>query len=103
MSVTQPLSTTICSRYTGLMDNSQYDLASQHCRYILQQYPRHLETYRVLGKSYLEQHRLAEAIDVFQRVLSAEPNDFIAHVGLAIAYTRMNRCAQCPLAYGAGL
>jgi tetratricopeptide (TPR) repeat protein len=71
---------------TGLMDDNQHDLASQHCRYILQQYPRHLDTYRMLGKSYLEQHRLTEAVDVFQRVLSAEPNDFIARVGLALAY-----------------
>jgi tetratricopeptide (TPR) repeat protein len=71
---------------TQLLNSSQFDVASHHCRYILQQYPRHLDTYRTLGKSYLEQYRLSEAVDIFQRVLSSDPNDFTAHLGLAAAY-----------------
>ncbi len=70
----------------GLLENNEFAVVTQHCRYILQHYPRHLDTYRTLGKAYLEQHRLADAIDIFQRVLSADPNDFLAHAGLAIAY-----------------
>ena len=69
-----------------LLDTSQYIEASQHCRHVLHHYPRHLETYRALGKSYLERQQFGEAIDIFQRVLSVDPNDFVSHIGLAIAY-----------------
>ncbi|MBE2199334.1 MAG: tetratricopeptide repeat protein, partial [Anaerolinea sp.] len=65
----------------------RYSEATQHCRHILQSYPRHIDTYRALAKSLLEQRQYHDARDVFQRVLSADPSDFIAHAGLAF----MNR------------
>lgn len=68
--------------------------AVAHCRHILNQYPRHVATYRLLGKAFLEQQRFSSAIDVFQRVLSADPEDFIAHIGLSIAYKAEQLQAQ---------
>ncbi|MFQ5421369.1 MAG: tetratricopeptide repeat protein, partial [Anaerolineae bacterium] len=59
--------------------------AAMHCRHILQQYPRHIDTYRLYAKSLLEQEEFGAAAEVFQRVLSADPNDFISHVGLSVA------------------
>ena len=69
---------------SNLIDRGQTDEAVAHCQYILQTYPKHLESYRLLGKAYLEAHRYSEAIDIFQRVLAVVPDDFITHVGISI-------------------
>jgi tetratricopeptide (TPR) repeat protein len=55
-----------------------------HCRHILSTYPKHLDTYRLLGQAYLEAKRYDQAIDIFQRVLVAAPEDFVSHVGMSI-------------------
>ena len=62
-----------------------------HCRHILSQHPRHVATYRLLGKALLERGDFMDAADVFQRVLSADPEDFIAHIGMAIVYKEQGR------------
>src|SRR5512141_951174 len=69
----------------GLVEQEQrLDEAIAHCRQILKSYPKHLETYRLLGKAYLEAKRYDQAVDIFQRVLVAAPEDFVAHVGMSI-------------------
>jgi tetratricopeptide (TPR) repeat protein len=60
------------------------DEAVAHCRHILTSYPKHLDTYRLLGKAYLEAKRYDQAVDIFQRVLVAAPDDFVSHVGMSI-------------------
>ncbi len=67
-----------------LVDGSQIEEAIAHCKYILQSFPKHVETYRLLGKAYLENQRYGEATDIFQRVLSSTPDDFVSHIGLSI-------------------
>lgn len=66
-----------------LLDEERYAAANQHCRHILSKFPRHIETYRLLAKAHLGQHEYAQAIELFQRVLSADPNDFISHIALS--------------------
>jgi tetratricopeptide (TPR) repeat protein len=57
------------------------------CRHILERYPKHIETYRVLARALAAQDdHLQDALDLFQRVLSADPNDFMAHLGMSDAY-----------------
>ena len=63
-----------------LIELERLDEAIAHCRHILQIYPKHVDSYRLLGKAYLEAKRFGEASDIFQRVLSAEPTDYLAHV-----------------------
>jgi tetratricopeptide (TPR) repeat protein len=67
-----------------MIDQGQSTEAIIHCRHILKFYPKHIDTYRLLGKAYLEIQRYAEAADVLQRVLSTVPDDFISHIGLSI-------------------
>ena len=67
-----------------LIERNQLDEAIAHCRQILQVYPKHLGSYRLLGKAYLEVKRFGDAADIFQRVLSAIPDDFVSHIGMAI-------------------
>jgi tetratricopeptide (TPR) repeat protein len=69
----------------GMIEHGQrLDEAVAHCRHILKTFPKHLETYRLLGKAYLESKRYKEAVDIFQRVLVAVPDDFVSHVGMSI-------------------
>jgi competence ComEA-like helix-hairpin-helix protein len=67
-----------------LINNGRYDEAISHCRHILSRYPKSVNVYRLLGKAFLEAHRYADAVDIFQRVLSAVPDDFVSHLGLSI-------------------
>ncbi|MEI7848442.1 MAG: tetratricopeptide repeat protein, partial [Chloroflexota bacterium] len=67
-----------------LIDQGHTEEAVAHCLHILKSYPKHLETYRFLGKAYLEMHRYTEASDIFLRVLLAVPDDFVAHLGMSI-------------------
>jgi competence ComEA-like helix-hairpin-helix protein len=67
-----------------LIDNSQADQAVAHCRHILKSYPKCVDAYRLLGKAYLESQRYGDAADIFQRVLSSVPDDFVSHVGMSL-------------------
>jgi tetratricopeptide (TPR) repeat protein len=78
----------------ALLDAGEYDLARQHCRYILQQHPQHVASYRLLAKALLEQGDHNGAAELFQRILSADPNDHIAHAGLAIIYQEEDVISQ---------
>jgi tetratricopeptide (TPR) repeat protein len=67
-----------------LIDGGHGEDALAHCRHILQTFPKHIETYRTMGKAYLELKRHSEASDIFQRVLSSVPDDFVSHIGMSI-------------------
>ena len=67
-----------------IIDQKQIEEAIAHCRHILKIFPKHVETYRLLGKAYLESQRYGNASDIFQRVLSSVPNDFISNIGMSI-------------------
>lgn len=67
-----------------IIDSGQIEDALAHCRHILKSMPKHVDTYRLMGKAYLEAKRHSEANDIFQRVLSSVPDDFVAHIGMSI-------------------
>ena len=66
------------------IDNGQIDQAIAHCKYILKTFPKHIDSYRLLGKAFLEKEKYGDASDIFQRVLSSVPDDFISHIGMSI-------------------
>ncbi len=68
----------------NIINRGRFDEAIAHCRNILTVYPKSVNTYRLLGKAFLEAKRYTDAIDIFQRVLSAVPDDFVSHLGLSI-------------------
>lgn len=74
-----------------LIEQSRLDEAVAHCRHILTAFSKHLGTYRLLGKAYLEAKRYPEAVDIFQRVLIAVPDDFVSHVGMSIISDDQNK------------
>lgn len=74
------------SRIEGLLEENRLPEAAAHCHFILQQYPRHIHTYRLFGRALLEQQLFEDSIDIFRRVINADPEDLIAHAGIALAY-----------------
>jgi tetratricopeptide (TPR) repeat protein len=84
----------------AMTDRGQLDEAIAHCQHILKTFPKHLETYRLLGKAYLEYKRYKDAVDIFSRVLVVEPNDFVANVGMSIIRDEENKLDDA-MAYGA--
>jgi tetratricopeptide (TPR) repeat protein len=77
-----------CQELEGLVEHSAYDEAVAHCRHILEQYPKYVEAYRILGKAALDREDDKQASELFARVLSADPADFVSRAGLAIIYDR---------------
>ena len=75
-----------CDEVRELIKADSYDQAIAICQHILRIYPKYLEAYRLLGQACLEKEMHSEAEDFFNRVLIADPEDFIAHVGLSIIY-----------------
>lgn len=67
-----------------LISTGQTEEAISHCLHILKTYPKYLDVYRVLGEAYLERGEQADAADIFQRVLSSIPDDFVAHIGMSV-------------------
>ncbi|MDH3944485.1 MAG: tetratricopeptide repeat protein, partial [Anaerolineae bacterium] len=67
-----------------LIEHGQIKEGIAHARHILSSYPKYVDAYRLLGKAYLEEQLYGDAGDIFQRVLSAKPDDFISNVGMSI-------------------
>ena len=67
-----------------LIERGHTEEAIAHCKYILKSYPKHLNTYRLLGKAFLETQRYSEAADILTRILSVIPDDFVAQIGMSI-------------------
>jgi len=75
----------------SFIDQGHIDEAIAHCHQILKTFSKHLATYRLLGKAYLELKRYNEAVDVFGRVLMSVPDDFVSHVGMSIINDEENK------------
>jgi tetratricopeptide (TPR) repeat protein len=75
----------------NLIEQSRLDEAIAHCHHILKTFSKHLETYRLLGKAFLEEKHYDEAVDIFNRVLVSVPDDFVSHVGMSIINDDQNK------------
>lgn len=67
-----------------MIENGYADRAITHCKHILQRFPKHVDTYRLLGNAYLELYKFTEAAEILQRLLSAVPDDRLAHIGMSV-------------------
>ncbi len=68
----------------NLLEANQAEAAGRHCQQILQFFPKDLAAYRLAGQAYLESGQVQKAADIFLRLLSSIPDDFTAHLGLAV-------------------
>ncbi len=77
------------SQIEWLIEENRLAQAAAHCKQILSQYPSHVDTYRLLGRALLEQQQIRDAEDVYLRVLSADPEDLVAHASLTLIYKEL--------------
>jgi len=75
-----------CEEVKELIRSDSYDQAITISRHILEHFPEHVTSYRLLGEACLEKGDYVEAANLFKRVLSVDVEDVIAHVGLGIIY-----------------
>lgn len=76
-----------------IRDNRQ-DEAMAHCLHILRLYPKHIQTYYLLGEACLAGDSYQAARRLFQRALSADPEHLDAWLGLASAYEQEGKVAE---------
>lgn len=75
-----------CNEARELARTGAHTQAVAICRHILQRYPKHVETYRVMGEAYLQARDFRAATDIFRRLLLSDPEYAFAYVGLALSY-----------------
>ena len=69
-----------------LIKHDRNDEAIAICKHILRFYPKHIDSARQMAEALLEKGDLDGAQDLFRRVLSADPENVIAYVGLAAIF-----------------
>lgn len=69
-----------------LLERNAISEAIVHCTNILSSFPKSIKTYQQLGQALLEQKRYSDAAEVFLKVLSVYPDDFVAHAGLSVVH-----------------
>ena len=74
------------AKIKGMIREVRLDEAIHHCQHILRHYPKHVDTYCLLGEACLEREMYRESIEFFQRTLSADPENLVARVGLGVIY-----------------
>jgi tetratricopeptide (TPR) repeat protein len=77
-----------CQHIEDMIEQGLYAQAAEHGKHILKQYPKHVATYELLGKAMLEAGRNEYAADMFHRVLSADPENLVAWVGMSEIHNR---------------
>jgi tetratricopeptide (TPR) repeat protein len=71
-----------------LLDARQPLQAAAICRRILTSFPKHIDTYVVLGRVLVQTSRHEEALDLFWRVLGADPENVGAYIQVAGIHER---------------
>ena len=77
-----------CEQIESIIEQGLHEEAVAHGQHILKQYPKHVATYRLLGRAMLEADRDEEAFDMFHRVLGSDPEDLVAWVGTSEIHNR---------------
>lgn len=67
----------------NLLEKNDNTEAIFHCTNILTSFPKSIKTYQQLGQALLENKRFSDAAEVFSKVLTVYPDDFMAHAGLS--------------------
>ncbi len=72
-----------------MIEEARYLEALAHLRHILKRHPRYLDAYYLLGKMFLDAELPELAVDMFQRVLTADPENLLARIGLGLAHDKL--------------
>ncbi|MEA3310569.1 MAG: hypothetical protein U9Q70_13830, partial [Chloroflexota bacterium] len=73
-----------------MLEEARYLEAFAHLRHLLSQHPRYSDAYYLLGKMLLDTDQPQLAVDMFRRVLNANPEDILSRIGLGVAYQQLD-------------
>ncbi len=73
-----------------LIEEGRANEALPRAQYLLRRFPRYWLGYRLLAEAALEQDYIRESVELFRRLLSVDPENFVAHAGIATAYDAEN-------------
>jgi tetratricopeptide (TPR) repeat protein len=77
-----------------LLDARQPLQATAICHRILESFPKHVDTYVILGQIFAQTSRHEEALDLFRRVLGADPENLRAYVHMAGTYEQWGQTRE---------
>jgi tetratricopeptide (TPR) repeat protein len=69
----------------------EYDKATEQCRTLLRAHPEDVWLYLVLGQFYLQTQQYLEAIAIFEKALTIEPDNFDGHNDQIDAFAKEGR------------
>lgn len=75
----------------NLIEIDRTDDAITLCKHILHYYPKHIDTYRLMAEAMLKRGDLADAQELFRRVLSADPENVVAYARLATIFEKQHQ------------
>lgn len=64
--------------------NQAHEEAVLYSKFLLKKYPKNIEIYKLLGKSYLDTQKFDLALILFEKILEIDPDDFVAHIGISL-------------------
>ncbi len=64
--------------------NQAHDEAILYSKFLLKQYPKNIELYKLLGKTFLDKQAFDLALLLFEKILEIDPDDFVSHIGLSL-------------------
>ena len=77
-------------RIRQLLDSEQYEEAIVWSQHLLRTFPKYIRGYEYLAQAALEVGREDEALELFRRVLSADPENVVAYTGIALIFSNAN-------------
>ncbi len=77
-----------CEQIESAIEQGRYAEAVAHGKHVLRHYSKHVATYRLLGTAMLEAGQDEYTVDMFRRVLSADPEDMLAWAGMSEVHNR---------------
>lgn len=72
------------NKIDALITENSYEQSLYHSFYLLRQYPKYVEVYKRIGRAYLELNNLDSAANVFARLITVEPENFLNHLTLGL-------------------
>lgn len=72
------------------IEERSLDQAAYHCLYLLRQFPKMVSIYHFLGRIFLETENYKGAFDVYSRLASSNPDNFLNFVTLSFITEKLN-------------
>ena len=74
-----------------LIKKQGFEQAINHCYYLLRQFPKMCEIYQLMGQAFFELDHFRGAYEVYSRLCTGTPDDFVVHMSMSLIFSEYNR------------